>query len=33
VLEAGVSQPEVIEAMVERLSRDDNAEIAHVGEV
>jgi len=28
VPEAGVSEAEVIEAMIERLSRDDDAEIA-----
>ena len=33
VPEAGVSEAEVIEAMIERLSRDDDAEIAHVSKV
>ena len=33
MLEAGESQPEVVEPMIERLARDGDAEPAHVGEV
>ena len=33
VLEAGIGEPEMIEPMVERLARDRDREISHVGEI
>ncbi len=33
VLEAGIGEPEMVEPVVERLARDRDREIGHIGEV